>query len=859
MPVENTRNVRRVAMSPDGAYMLTCDVTGRSLLINVARRAVLAHLTFHEPVHSLAWSPDGKHIAVGMFRTLEVWTVPTTATALDFAPFRLVARVQAHFDKVVCVNWSANSCFICTAGADNTAKIFRLDATHKARPLTVAAQFSAHSDRVVACFFGTDDATQLLVVTRDARLTTWAFLPNEPEEDEDEVRVKKEKTDDQEEDEGEDEKEAQNARLAQTADLRNGRWVISAKQELEAAKNHKVKCVAYHRAAQLLVLGYTRGVFAILGLPDLTVLQRLSVSRHSISSVAVNASGEWVAFGSKKLGQLLVWEWRSESYVMKQQGHHFDMRCLAYSPNGKLVATGGDDGKVKIWDTKSWFCFVTFSDHTAPVTGITFAPNGLSVVTSSLDGTVRAFDLIRYRNYRTLVPPEPVQLGCVALDAGGEIVAAGSVDHFDIYVWSLQTGKVLDVLSGHEGPVASLAFSPTSQVLASASWDHTARVWDTFEGRPHRESLVHGTDCVAVAWKPDGSELCCAALDGTLNFWDPDDGVLLATIEGANDISGGRYASDARMAATNPRSRAFTAICYSPDGSAVLAAGESKYVCLYDIAHRVLLRRFQTTHNLSLDGVLDMLSSRRMTEAGPLDSLVDQEDSGDESDDGTAIGLPGAKRGPTGERATKPAVATRALAFAPDGHAWAAATTEGMLVFSIDDYAAFDPCELDVEVTAGAVARAVRAGEHLRALLLAFRLGERACIDLAFARVPVADVQLAAQQFPLPYLARLLAYIAGVLEGATTTTTGGGDAAADARPCNLERCLLWGRELLLAHAEYMATRPATFAAPLHALHKQIVRRSGDLARRCLDNRFTLEYIASMAQLAHSAEQHTGSH
>ena len=96
MPVENTRNVRRIAMSPDGAYMMSCDVTGRTLLINVARRAVLAHLNFHEPVRSISWSPDGQHIAVGLFRTLEVWAVPTTATALDFAPFRLVARVQAH-------------------------------------------------------------------------------------------------------------------------------------------------------------------------------------------------------------------------------------------------------------------------------------------------------------------------------------------------------------------------------------------------------------------------------------------------------------------------------------------------------------------------------------------------------------------------------------------------------------------------------------------------------------------------------------------------------------------------------------------------------------------------------------------
>ena len=71
-----------------------------------------------------------------------------------------------------------------------------------------------------------------------------------------------------------------------------------------------------------------------------------SVSQQRITSVAVNATGEWLAFGCASLGQLLVWEWQSESYVLKQQGHYYDMNCLAYSPDGQLIATGGDDGKV---------------------------------------------------------------------------------------------------------------------------------------------------------------------------------------------------------------------------------------------------------------------------------------------------------------------------------------------------------------------------------------------------------------------------------------------------------------------------------------------------------------------------------
>lgn len=64
---------------------------------------------------------------------------------------------------------------------------------------------------------------------------------------------------------------------------------------------------------------------------------------------------------------------------------------------------------------------MTFSEHTGPVTGLAFLPNSAAVVSSSLDGTVRAFDLIRYRNFRTMTSPTPQQFGSLAVDPSGEV------------------------------------------------------------------------------------------------------------------------------------------------------------------------------------------------------------------------------------------------------------------------------------------------------------------------------------------------------------------------------------------------------------------------------------------------------
>lgn len=82
-------------------------------------------------------------------------------------------------------------------------------------------------------------------------------------------------------------------------------------------------------------------------MPDFTVMHTLSISRERITSAAFNSSGAWLALGCAKLGQLLVWEWKSESYVLKQQGHFFDIAACDFSPDGAYIATGADDCKVR--------------------------------------------------------------------------------------------------------------------------------------------------------------------------------------------------------------------------------------------------------------------------------------------------------------------------------------------------------------------------------------------------------------------------------------------------------------------------------------------------------------------------------
>jgi periodic tryptophan protein 2 len=540
-------------------------------------------------------------------------------------------------------------------------------------------------------------------------------------------------------------------------------------------------------------------------MPDFTPIHTLSISNEKISSVAINPSGEWLAFGAAKLGQLLVWEWQSESYILKQQGHYYDMNTLAFSPDGQNIATGGEDGKVKLWNSTSGFCFVTFPEHSASISSVEFAKQGQVLFTASLDGTVRAFDLVRYRNFRTFTSPTPVQFCSLAVDPSGDIVCAGSLDNFEIYMWSVQTGKLLDILSGHTAPVAGLAFSPTGNQVASCSWDRSLRLWSVFGRSRTSEPITMSSEATALAYRPDGNEIVVSTLDGQLTFVDVAEGQIKSVIEGRKDISGGRKMDDRLTAANNAASKYFNSVTYTGDGRCVLAGGSSQYVCIYDRTDGVMVKKFTISENLSLDGTQEILDSRRLTEAGVLDS-IDRRGEAEDLEDRLDETLPGAARGDLSKRRYRREAKTMCVRFSATGRSWAAASTEGLLIYELDSGTRFDPFDLSLDLTPEAVLSTLKQGDYLIALIMALRLNEPPLIKRTYEAVPPTSIRLIAGQIPGVYLEALLRFIAGHLEGSP----------------HVEFDLLWIGAMLGSHGRGLRDRRGEMAGVFRGLMKGLM-------------------------------------
>ena len=439
LPYEHAHPIRRLAISPDGRFLLTVDKGGYLFLVHLLRRIILCRMRLKRThkVRDLVFSPDGQFFAITQERQFQVWRTP--GAAREFAPFVLHRTYGSHSDDILSVAWSPCGQFLTTASKDLTVRVWSL---HPLPPsVFVPATLSGHRDRVVCAFFSTTAPA--------ATLPPVPLLPLASEEDgpppstpADDSAMALSFTN------------GQQARSPLSSlflysiakdgflycwayDEETRAWTCRERQAFQKARRATVASASFHSSSSgsstsLLVVGFSDGVFGLYELPTCQVIHTLSVSHGGLGTVALNKTGEWLALGCGPLGQLLVWEWQSETYVLKQQGHADAVNAVAFSPDGQSLVTGGEDAKVKLWSAASGFSYATFTAHEAPISALAFLGSGQAILSASLDGTVRAHDLLRYRNFRTLTTPTPTQFLSLAVDPSGEVVCAGSSEPFEV-------------------------------------------------------------------------------------------------------------------------------------------------------------------------------------------------------------------------------------------------------------------------------------------------------------------------------------------------------------------------------------------------------------------------------------------
>jgi WD40 repeat protein len=505
----HTDRVTCVAYSSDGRLLASGGDDQAVLLWDVGTEQVRSRCIGHEGhVQAVAFSADGRTLASGDADTIILW---------DVASGRRYATLAAPAHGLLTLAFAPDGRLLASGGKDNSVRLwdlkservrttlsgpgrlvrtlaFSADGTHLAATCDLPAG-SRSSARVWQLPANENDGSVLASVDFEAGIGGFGGLAFAPD--------------------------------GRTLALggRDGAvrlWQPWSRPDTPAPMSHapdEAWAVAFAPDGQSLASGgdnLTDGT--CLALWDAATGRRRWAARgHQalVSCVAFSPDGTVLASGSYDT-TVRLWDPASGREEKVLSGHTAPVRCLAFSPDGRLLATGGKDRAVRLWDVAGAQLRFTLPGHEKQVRAVAFTPDGRSLITAGEDATVRLWDVATGRQQRMFGEASPVF--AVACSPDGRAVVWGNQE--GLVTWcELASGRKRTFAAGHQGELRALVFAADGRTLASGGADGTVRLWDPPTGSALLTLRASDKPVNGLAFSVVADALAAASHDGTITLW----------------------------------------------------------------------------------------------------------------------------------------------------------------------------------------------------------------------------------------------------------------------------------------------------------------------------------------------------
>jgi WD40 repeat protein/transcriptional regulator with XRE-family HTH domain len=331
-----------------------------------------------------------------------------------------------------------------------------------------------------------------------------------------------------------------------------------------------------------------------------------------IDSVAFTPDGKQLATGGVD-GKISFWQVADGKQLLTLQGHQSWILSVSFSPNGEMLASGGEDFTIRLWNVASGECLKELEGHRNSVFSISFSPDGQTLASGDEDSTIRLWDVASGRCLKTL-EGHTGRVWSISFSPDGRTLASGSNDA-TIRLWNVQNGQCLKTLQGNVGGIRSVHFNVDSQVIAGGGDDAAIRLWNVEDGQCLR--VLHGHTGViqSISFSPDGQAIASGSFDASIRLWNVEDGQCLKMLHGhtqairsvnfspdGQTLASGSYDFSIRLwnvqrgqclKVLRGNSSGVRSVHFSPNGQSLISGSTDQSIRFWDVQKGECLRGFQ--------------------------------------------------------------------------------------------------------------------------------------------------------------------------------------------------------------------------------------------------------------------------
>jgi WD40 repeat protein len=338
--------------------------------------------------------------------------------------------------------------------------------------------------------------------------------------------------------------------------------------------------------------------------------------RGKFSSVAVSPDGKTLALGEgeeesgpsggRGSGIIKLWNLETRKETAELRGHKGDVFIVAFSPDGKILASAGYDHTVRLWDVDKKEEIATLKKHSGPVSGLSFSADGKWLASAGMafdpnekvndlrfkKGEVHLWNVAERKHERLLHSAPDTGTMAVSFAPDGKTVALGTTNRGDMRVVDVETGKEVNKHNRNAGWIYRVAYSPDGQTVAWATAQQAIFLSEAMGKQTLHTLRGHQGDVYGLAWSPDGKTLATGSVDGVIKLWNPATGRERLTLRrGAGRINNLTFTPDGNTLvvveinqillwdlvprtswATYSATKGFRAVALSDDGQTLAAA-----------------------------------------------------------------------------------------------------------------------------------------------------------------------------------------------------------------------------------------------------------------------------------------------